>query len=244
MTMLTPKQFEITNGPHKGKKAITFEPTTYFPFERLLPELRREVYKLVFANHSAINLSNHRIPVPRNWTALLRVNHAIGSEAKEVLWQSQHFIVDSMAHATEFLEDAQRDGRRYITRLTITKTGPVIATKFYRLLQAALRLRHLTVRLPSNVRMPLTEHIDKHYQSLRYYLCPPNGDLTEALRRLDTVSFDIGSCQRSVLDEKGEPIKVMTPELNEWCKIRVRKRLLDHYKPKTVGRLSSGQITV
>lgn len=85
--------------------------------------------------------------------------------------------------------------------------------------------------------MPLSEHIDKHYQSLREYLCPPDKDLTEAWRRLNTVFFDIGSSQqRSVLDEKGEPLKAMTPELNEWCRRRVRKRLLDHFKPKTVGR--------
>jgi hypothetical protein len=49
------------------------------------------------------------------------------------------------------------------------------------------------------------------------------------LRRLDTVYFDIGPSQRSVLDSNGEPYKTMTPELNDWCRRRIRNRLLKQF---------------
>jgi len=105
---LTQQQFEVTSGPHKGKKAITFERTPYFPFEKLLPELRQEIYKLVFANPDPVylgNFTNEKIDTDRvrrqlRWTSLLRANRAIGAEAKQVLWGSQHFIVDSSKAAS------------------------------------------------------------------------------------------------------------------------------------------------
>jgi len=166
---------------------------------------------------------------------LLRVNRAVGSEATRVLWESQHFIIDSMASANCFLQGRQRSGRRYITRLTVTKSGPALATDFYKLLNVATRLRSLKVTLPSRFRMPLGEHIDSHYQSLVCYLAPTGADFEEATRRLDTVCFDIGPAQRTVLDDKGDPIKVMTPELNTWCRKRVRKHLLKHFAVKQVA---------
>jgi hypothetical protein len=46
--------FEITSGPYKGNKAIAFRPISYFLFQRLLPELRLEIYRLVFANDSPV----------------------------------------------------------------------------------------------------------------------------------------------------------------------------------------------
>lgn len=210
------------------------EPTPYFPFERLLPELRQTVYKLVFTNKDPFFLGNSVIAKYHadrshnllKWTSLLRVNRAIGSEAKEVLWQSQHFIVDSMASAIHFLEGPQHGGRKYITRLTVKKSGPGLALDFYLLLTGATRLRCLTITLPSKTRMSLSEHIDKHYRTLICYLAPKGVDRGEVLRRLDTVCFDIGPAQRSVLDDKGESIKVMTPELNSWCRDRIRGKLL------------------
>lgn len=87
--------------------------------------------------------------------------------------------------------------------------------------------------------MPRAEHIDKHYQSLRHYLCPPSADLDEALRRLNVVCFDIGFAQRSVLDDKGEPIKAMTSELNAWCRRRMRVYLLDHFNPNAKTRMEA-----
>lgn len=102
----------------------------------------------------------------------------------------------------------------------------MLATDFYKLLSVASRLRCFTITLPSKVCMPLGEHIDKHHESLLGYLAPKGVDRAEALRRLDTVCFDIGPAQRSVLNNKGEAIKVMTPELNVWCRDRVRGKLL------------------
>jgi hypothetical protein len=157
------------------------------------------------------------------------VNRAVGSEAKQVLWQSQHFIIDSMAFAVDYLLLGMSDGCRHITRLTVTKSGPMIATNFYKLLSVATRLHCLTVTLPSTVRMPLEEHIDRHYASLLLYLAPRGIQREEAMRRLDTVCFEIGPSQRSVLDKKGEPITVMTPELNDWCRKRVRDQLLTRF---------------
>lgn len=145
-----------------------------------------------------------------------------------------------MAHAVDFLGGRQRDGCQYITSLTVNRTGPVIANEFYSELQPAVRLRYLNVRLPSMVSMPLTEHIDTHFRSLRLYLCPPNAGLEEALRRLDTVWFDIGSSQRSVLDEDGDkPVKMTTPEINALCRARVRIHLRSHFRSKAVRRLKA-----
>jgi hypothetical protein len=160
---------------------------------------------------------------------LLLVNRAVGSEAKQVLWQSQHFIIDSTAFAVDYLLLGMSDGCRQITRLTVTKSGPMIATNFYKLLGVATRLRCLTVTLPSTVRMPLEEHIDRHYASLLLYLAAKGTQREETLRRLDTVCFEIGPLQRSFLNSKGEPYKTMTPELTDWCKRRIRKRLLKQF---------------
>jgi hypothetical protein len=77
--------------------------------------------------------------------------------------------------------------------------------------------------------MPVGKHIDEHYKSLVFYLAPTGATLEGALQRLDTVCFDIGPAQRTVLDRQGEPIKAMTPELNTWCRERVQGHLEKHF---------------
>lgn len=254
--ILTRQQFEITSGLHKGKKVFIVEPTSYFPFERLLPELRQAIYKFVFANKDPVFLTRATISTPdqknpkslNNATnkatnptpeqiarralkvpSLLKVSHAIGAEAKQVFWQSQHFIIDSMASAIEFLTKAGSVGRTNIGRLTITKTGHTMATDFYKLLKGSSRLRRLTVKLPSRERMLMSKHIDKHYESLLFYLAAGRADHAEALRRLDTIYFEIGAGQSCFLDSKGQLIQAMTPKLSAWCKERIRGHLLEHY---------------
>jgi hypothetical protein len=129
------------------------------------------------------------------WTFLLRVDRAIATEAKHVLYQSQHFIVDSMKSAIPFLLNARADDRRHITHLTITESGPMLADEFTTCSVTPLgcatrpslclrgRARHLTITLPSRTRMSLGQHIDDHYDSLQAYLDPVCVDPTEALRR-------------------------------------------------------------
>lgn len=162
-------------------------------------------------------------------TSLLKVSHAIGTEAKQVFWQSQHFVVDSMASAIDFLTKAGSVGRSNIGRLTITKSGHNLAADFYKVLKDASRLRRLTVKLPSREHMLLSKHIDKHYESLLFYLAPERADHAEALRRLDTVRFEIGAGQRCFLDNRGQSIKAMTPTLRTFCKERIRGHLAKHF---------------
>ena len=75
------------------------------------------------------------------------------------------------------------------------------------------------------MRMLLKRHSNEHYKSLLFYLVTNGADLAEALRRLETVHFNIGLAQRTVLDREGKPIKTMTTELNAWCRERVRGHL-------------------
>jgi hypothetical protein len=159
---------------------------------------------------------------------LLQVNRTISFEAKQVLWQSQHFIVDSMTAGLAFLKGAQHASRKYITRLTVRKTVPRQSADFYKMLEISTQMRSLTLAFPSK-RLSLGEHIDKYYECLMSYVAPKGADRKGALRRLDTVYFDIGPSQRSVLDSKGEPYKTMTPELNDWCRRRIRNRLLKQF---------------
>lgn len=239
----------VPSGPYKGMTALVFAPASHFPFMKLPPELRQSIYKLVFPVMPEVSAKGyfppmhyicdsttglrHPIGVPRDWlqrqsTALLRVNRAIYHEAREFLWLPQHFVVQSMSSAINFLRYHARY-RPFLTRLTVRKSGHQLAVDFFKLLCNAPRLRELTVTMATQERKSLEDHVADHWEKLKIYVLADDVSYDEGLRRLEITKLDIGPATRGVLDDEGKPIREMTPELLDLSKQELKVQVRRHF---------------
>lgn len=160
--------------------------------------------------------------------SMLLVNREISKEAKEFLYRGRHFIFPSSDVMFEWL-DLIGSCKRFITHMTCEKSGHRVLRECYQRLKTIDRLQYFKITLSASLRAPLAEHITKHYAELKHYLLAQNADQVESLRRLHCIHFAIGKDQQGVLTHDGTPYKDMTPELEEWCKERIRHKVLRHF---------------
>lgn len=159
---------------------------------------------------------------------ILLANREISAEAKEYLYRNQNFIFPSLDVMLDWLS-VVGPCKRYITHMTCEKSGHRLVRKCYRLLSSVDSLQYFKITLPASLRADIDEHIDTHYEELKQYLLARNADKSEALRRLNGVHFAIGKEQLGVLDANSAPIREMTPELEEACKVVMRSKLRVHF---------------
>lgn len=171
------------------------------------------------------------IPASPKRISLLLVNKMIGDEAVEYLYKKQHFFFDFMR---DFNHDMARigKGKRFITEITIHKSGSLLLPECYHLLSPCVRLQRFTVTLPTVPviqRKTLVEHMEQHWQWLRVYLLANQADHSESLRRLGVIHFRIGTTQNGIVGEDGKPVKLITPELERRCKDQIEAHLHAHF---------------
>lgn len=220
-----------------------------FPFDRLPLELRQNIYKLLFPSDNPINISakykKHNkeewYNSPRNYSILL-VNRAIGAEVKEFLYRPQHFVFNGTTTLMSWLNTIG-SCRKFLSRLTVSKSGHLLIPKCYKLLCDATRLQYLKITLPSSRHASLEDHIDAHWKDLSPYLLAHLSDHEECLRKLDCIEFDVGPASHAVTNSHGRPINEMTVELQDWCKARIRGHLWELFAKKKTEQAKASKGT-
>jgi len=166
--------------------------------------------------------------------SLLLVDRATYNEAREFLYKKQHFVFAAMADFNQFMRMIG-DAKQFLTRITVDRSGTSILSKCYELLTEATRLQSFSICLPQNFKGTLAEHIDKHWESLAEFLMANCADAAESLRRLAKIAFTVGPAQSGVTDALGEPIRYITPRMNERCRERVKRLLRAEFTKKAQG---------
>lgn len=238
-------KFILTSGPHAGLKGYVAVPATHFPFERLPLEIRQRVYKILFPQKDVVSIDRCRTSTSRVWvdmqwcrytpreTAILSVNRAINAEAIEYIYRPTRFTSASMANLNDWLATIG-SCRKHLTHVTIVKSGHNMTDRCYTLLADAVSLQSFEITLPGSLRATLDEHIERHWESLKNYLLAYGVNRAESLRRLDTVRLKIGPAQNGILNPDGDPMKEMTEARHDFCKTKIRGKVLEHFMRKAM----------
>jgi len=140
-----------------------------------------------------------------------------------------------MGDMTVFMERIGK-AKEFLTKITIDRSGTLIAAKFNRQLIGAQRLQRFSICLSVNFKGTLQAHIDNHYEALGIYLLAHGADEAESLTRLKKITFTVGASQSGVTNVSGKPIRLITPEMNESCRRQIRGLLRKHFvKKETLG---------
>lgn len=214
-------------------KAFVVVPAPSFPFEKLPAELRLIVYGMALGTGRTAHVSRYpassEARTGSRLRSLLLSNRAICTEAREFLYSHLHFSFGAMNNFIVFMERIG-DAKRFLTRLTIERSGTNLTTQAYQMLSQTARLRTLTITLPSYFKGTLKDHLNKHWESMKIFVFADAASQEESKRRLNIVTFRVGHEQKSVLGEDGQAIKLITPELNGYCKEFLGKKLEAHLK--------------
>ncbi|KAM0713601.1 hypothetical protein Q7P37_010563 [Cladosporium fusiforme] len=244
---------EVINrsGPYAGHRAFVIVKANTFPFERLPPELRQQIYRLVLPAGESIYIFGDwfRRRIVRK-AAILIVSHTIHDEAVEFLYRPHQFSFRSAGAFSAFLCRIG-PGRKYLSHLTVMKSGHRQIEDCYINLSFVKRLQYFKIALPGSLKASLAEHIDRHWEDMSFYLLADQADHAESLRRLAIVHFDVGRTTKGTLDSDGQPIREMTEERQEWCRARLRELLREHFvaqknsiKIKTCGSISASSSSI
>ncbi|OQN95965.1 hypothetical protein B0A48_17908 [Cryoendolithus antarcticus] len=189
------------------------------PFEDLHPEIREKIYAYAFSesatdiaigkeNISAQRLSSlNKGKVCRGDTALFLINRLVYSETKHPLYDNREFVFASMQDFNRWIPHTAGNVQ-FIQHLTIGRSTPGLLRQCYELLQRATSL--------------------KSFQEVaKPYFVGDGVSREEGKRRVDLVTFGIGSSQKSVLNDDETFLKELTVDhqatCHKWFKIWVEE---------------------
>ncbi|KAK6438031.1 hypothetical protein LTR95_005768 [Oleoguttula sp. CCFEE 5521] len=208
------------------------------PFEDLPPELRAKVYAYAFSGSATNitigkeNLSAQRLSslnqgkVCRGDAALLLVNRLVYSEAKHPLYDNREFVFASMQDFNRWIPQIA-ENVQFIQHLTIGRSPPGLLKQCYELLRRATSLKSFQVTFSYAVKGTLKKHLDEHWEVAKTYFVGDGVSREEGKRRVDLVTFGVGSSQKSVLNDDETVLKALTADhqavCHKWFKIWVER---------------------
>lgn len=266
LSQLTMQQIAVSSGPYAGQKAFVHVRTPRVSLDRLPLELRNMVYGFCFLRGGPINIRSGVVDIPSRRCRhsqssskdsrrrseghaddskdpigglnVLLINRQFGKEAKEFLYRGQTFVFGTRPDYILFMKSIGKS-TRFLTHLNLRLSRCSRHVDCYNLLKNSPHLSTVNFALSSQYRGPITTHIDRQFEDMKEWLFHDNADQQTAPERLRKVSFEIGAHQSGVLDQQGDPLEAMTPDLRDGCLRRMQRHLEKHFgKTRTSARSS------